>query len=439
MKKTARKTRPTEATTRPQLRATLGELVRDEAHAQLALGLRDLVRENLRAFVISAGTAALTGLLEEERTRLVGPRYEHLPTRTARRAGSAPGELVMGGRRVQVRRPRARTLDGQEVLLPSWTTFGAEDPLHERAVEQMLVGVSTRRYARSLEPLPADVPSRGTSRSAVSRRFVAATERQMAEWLGRDLGALDLGVVMIDGVHIEDHVLLVALGIDADGRKHVLGVREGATENAAACTALLADLRERGLRTDRPTLVVIDGSKALAKAVRNVFGECAIVQRCQAHKMRNVLDQLPDEMKPSVRQALRDAYASGDADRARTMLTNLVRRLRNDHPGAASSLEEGLDETLAVKRLRLPKKLERQLSTTNAIENLMGSVRQLSRRVKRWRGGKMILRWTVTAVADAATRFRRIMGAREGMTQLMRALTRHENSTTPVATRSKAA
>ncbi len=250
MKKTARKTRPTEAT-RPQLRATLGELARDEARAQLALGLRDLVREKLREFVISAGTAALTGVLEEERTQLVGPKYAHLPTRQARRSGSAPGELVMGGRRVQVRRPRARTLDGHEVQLPSWITFGAEDPLHERAVEQMLVGVSTRRYARSLEPLPADLPSRGTSRSAVSRRFVAATERQMGEWLGRDLGALDLGVVMIDGVHIEEHVLLVALGIDADGKKHVLGVREGATENAAACTAFLA-CHHRSLREPLP-------------------------------------------------------------------------------------------------------------------------------------------------------------------------------------------
>jgi putative transposase len=433
MKNTARKTRPTEAT-RPQLREVLGEVACDQANEQLTLGLQHLVRSNLREFVISAGTVALAAVLEEERTRLVGPRYAHLPEREARRAGSAPGELVMGGRRVQVRRPRARTLDGRELPLPSWTAFGAEDPLRERAVEQMLVGVSTRRYARSLEPLPADLPSRGTSRSAVSRRFVAATERQMAEWLGRDLGTLELGVLMIDGVHIDEHVMLVALGIDADGKKHVLGVREGATENAAACTALLVDLRDRGLHTDHAVLAVIDGGKALAKAVRNVFGDRAIVQRCQAHKTRNVVDQLPDDMKPSVRQALREAYAASDGDRAHTMLTNLVRRLRDKHPGAASSLEEGLDETIAVKRLRLPKKLERQLSTTNAIENLMGSVRRLSRRVKHWRGGRMILRWTVTAVSDAATRFRRITGARDGMAELMRVL--REKS--PVAATSRA-
>ena len=422
MKNTARKTRPAEAI-RPQLRDTLGALARDQAGAQLALGLRHLIREKLREFVISAGTAALAGVLEEERTQLVGARYARLPDRRAHRAGSAPGELVMGGRRVQVRRPRARTLDGQEMQLPSWTTFGAEDPLHERAVEQMLVGVSTRRYARSLEPLPGDLPERGISRSAVSRRFVAATERQMAEWLGRDLGALELGVLMIDGVHIDQH--------------HVLGVREGATENAAACTALLADLRDRGLHTDRAVLVVIDGGKALAKAVRSVFGDRAIVQRCQAHKTRNVIDQLPDDMKPSVRQALREAYAASDGDRAHTMLTNLVRRLRDKHPGAASSLEEGLAETISVKRLRLPKKLERQLSTTNAIENLMGSVRRLSRRVKRWRGGKMILRWTVTAVSDAATRFRRITGACDGMAELMRVL--REKSPAVATPRAKAA
>jgi transposase-like protein len=406
---------------------------------QLQLEIGEAMRRDLREFVIAAGSSALGAVLEEERTQAVGPMYAHLPTRSARRAGSARGELVMGGRRVQVRRPRARTLAGEEIQLPSWKAFAAEDPLDERAVEQMLVGVTTRRYARSLEPLAAPLPERGTSKSAVSRRFVAATEKQMAEWLGRELSEIDLAVLMVDGIVIAEHVLLVALGIDSDGKKHVLGVREGATENAAACTALLADLRDRGVRTDRTVLAVLDGSKALAKAVRNVFGANAIVQRCQAHKTRNVVDQLPEEMKPSVRQALRDAYAASDYERARTMLTNLARRLRNDHPGAAASLEEGLDETISVKRLRLPKKLERQLSTTNAIENLMGSVRDLARRVKRWRGGRMIVRWTVTAVADAATRFRRIMGAREGMTQLMRALAQHENSAAPVASKIKAA
>ncbi len=202
----------------------------------------------------------------------------------------------------------------------------------------------TRSYARSLEPVPDEFVTRGTSRSAVSRRFVAATKKQMAEWLGRDLSAIDLVVLMIDGVYIgEDHVLLVALGIDAQGNKHLLGVREGATENAASCTALLTDMRDRGLRTDRAILAVIDGAKALAKAIRDVCGTRALVQRSQEHKSRNVTDQLPEEMRPSVRQALRDAYGCADAARAKRMLTNLVRRLRDEHPGAAASLEEGLD------------------------------------------------------------------------------------------------
>ena len=357
------------------------------------LTLADMIRADLHQFVISAGTAALAAVLEHERTRLVGPRYVHVPRREAHRAGSAPGELVLGGRRVQVRRPRVRTLDGREVELPSWNAFAAEDPLHERAVEQMLVGVSTRSYARSLEPVPDELVTRGTSRSAVSRRFVAATEKQMAEWLGRDLTAIDLVVLMIDGVYVgDDHVLRVSLGFDAQGNKHVLGIREGATENAASCTALLTDVRERGLRTDRAILAVIDGAKALAKAIREVFGPRALIQRCQQHKSRNVTDQLPEDMRPSVRQALREAYGCADVARAKRMLTNLVRRLRDEHPGASSSLEEGLDETLTVKRLGLPHQLERRLSTTNAIENVIGSMRRISARVKRWRNGRMILR-----------------------------------------------
>jgi transposase-like protein len=287
--------------------------------------------------------------------------------------------------------------------------------------------------------MPEDVTTRGSSRSAVSRRFVAATDKQMAEWLERDLSTIDLAVLMMDGIVIAEHVLLVALGVDTGGQKHVLGVREGATENAASCTALLASLRERGLRSDRTVLVVIDGSRALAKAVLSVFGANAVLQRCQAHKTRNVVDQLPEEMRASVRQALREAYAASDHDRARTLLLNLARRLHDKHPGATASLEEGLAETIAVKRFRLPRKLERQLSTTNSIENLMGSVRQLAGRVKRWRNGRMIVRWTVTAVADAATRFRRITGAIDGMPQLMRALGQLQNSTNTVAPTVKAA
>jgi transposase-like protein len=219
----------------------------------------------------------------------------------------------------------------------------------------------------------------------------------------------------------------------------VLGVREGATENAAACTELLADLRDRGIGTDRHLLVVLDGAKALAKAVRSVFGSRALIQRCQLHKSRNVLDQLPETMRPSVRQALREAYRCGDADRARKLLTNLARRLRADHPGAAASLDEGLDETLTVMRLKLPKSLARVLSTTNAVENLIGSVRHLGRRVKRWKDGQMILRWTVTAAADAAARFRRVVGAREGMPKLVSALAAHDVTNNALASQEEAA
>jgi putative transposase len=234
--------------------------------------LHAIVRRDLREFVVDAGMAALADVLEQERAAACGPRYAHQPERHAFRAGHTRGELVLAGRRVQAARPRARTVDGEEVTLPSWRAFSSEDPLQERALEQALVGVSTRRYARSLEDVPAGVRTRGTSRSAVSRRFVSATEQQMAKWLGRDLSEIDVIVLMVDGVYIDDHVILAALGIDAEGKKHVLGIREGATENATACTALLGDLRERGMRTDQTTLAVLDGSKALAKSVHEVFG-----------------------------------------------------------------------------------------------------------------------------------------------------------------------
>lgn len=401
----------------------------------LPLRLVEVVRQDLRAFVVNEGMKALAEMLEEERAALCGPRYRHDAERTCSRAGYAPGELVMGGRRVSVPRPRVRDRDGREVPLTSWSGFSDEDPLDERAVRQMLLGVSTRKYRRSLEPLGPELHERGTSKSAVSRRFVEVTSKKVDEWLARLLDGIDVVAILIDGIHVDDHVFLVALGIDMEGNKQVLGVREGATENATCCRELLTDLRERGLATDKQTLFVLDGSKALARAVRDVFGERARVQRCQVHKTRNVVEQLPESMRASVRASMRQAYRTSNADKAKQQLVNLARRLRDAHPAAAGSLEEGLDETLTVKRFSLPSQLERILSTTNAIENLMGSIRGHTRRVKKWRDGRMMLRWVATALQDAAARFRRVMG-RNGMRELATAL---RGSTNHIAHESNAA
>lgn len=312
-------------------------------------------------------------------------------------------------------------MDGQEVELESWQHFADEDPLDERAMEQMVIGVSTRKYKRSLEPTGNEVKTRGTSRSAVSRRFVSGTSKRLEELLSRNLSGLDIVALMLDGLVVGDHVALVALGIDADGCKHPLGVQEGATENAAACTKLLADLRDRGLRTDRSLLVVIDGSKALRKAVGKVFGKRAAVQRCQEHKIRNVTGHLPKDMQVNVRRSMQDAYHCRKRTRAKKLLENLERTLRSTHPGAAGSLLEGLDETLTVIDFGLPEGLERTLGTTNMIENLNSSVRDVTRNVKRWRDGTMVLRWVAAALHEARKGFRRVRGYK-GLVRLAAAL-----------------
>ncbi len=288
-------------------------------------------------------------------------------------------------------------------------------------MEQMVIGVSTRKYDRSLEPTGDDLETRGTSRSAVSRRFVTGTKKRLEELMNRDLSGLDIVALMLDGLVVGDHVALVALGIDADGHKHLLGVTEGATENAVACTKLLTDLRDRGLRTDRSILVVMDGSKALRKAVKHIFGDRGVVQRCQEHKIRNVTGHLPKDMQVNVRRSMKDAYRSGKQTRAKKLLGNLERALRGSHPGAANSLLEGLDETLTVIEFGLPRMLERTLATTNMIENVNGSVRDVTRNVKRWRDGTMVLRWLAAALHEAQKGFRRVRGYK-GLVRLVVAL-----------------
>ncbi len=395
------------------------------ARGQLWLHLPGMVREALYETVIGAGLACVDEVLEMERVALCGERYEHLAERQALRAGHVASSLVLGGRRVAVARPRARSVAGRELRLPSWREWSARDPLGERALEQMVLGVSTRGYARSLEPLPETVRIRGVSKSAVSERFVYGTERKLAELMSRDLRELHLVALLIDGVHFGEHVVLAAVGVDAQGAKHVLGLREGATENAAAVRALLTDLVERGLPTDRSLLSVIDGAKALHKAVVEVFGAQALIQRCREHKKRNVTDALPERLRGSIRSAMNQAYATRDPKRARRLLEGLAGRLEHQHPGAAASLREGLEETLTVMRLGLPENLERVLSSTNLIENLFGRVREIGRRVKRWQNGTMVLRWTAAGVLEADRGFRKLVGYR-AMPILVAALRAHD-------------
>jgi putative transposase len=344
--------------------------------------------------------------------------------RQALRAGHVASSLVLGGRRVAVSRPRARSVEGHELSLPSWGEWSRRDPLTERAVEQMVLGVSTRRYARSLEPLSPSATVRGISKSAVSERFVYGTERKLAELMSRDLAKCSFTVLFIYGVHFGEHVVLAAVGVDEHGNKLVLGLREGATENAAACKALLADLIERGLDTGGSVLVVIDGAKALHKAVVEVFGARALIQRCREHKKRNVSEALPERLRAAVRIAMNQAYATRDAKRARRLLGNLARRLEHQHPGAAASLREGLDETLTVMRLGLPDNLERVLSSTNLIENLFSQVREIGRRVRHWQSGTIVLRWSAAGVFEAERSFRKLAGYRATPT-LVAALRAH--------------
>ncbi|HQZ39849.1 MAG TPA: transposase [Vicinamibacterales bacterium] len=236
--------------------------------------------------------------------------------------------------------------------------------MNRRVVDQMLVGVATRQYARSLGPVPAGVVSRGTSKSSVSRRFVARTTAQLRAWQSAPLDGLDLVALILDGVHIGEHCLVVALGIAADGQKHELGLWDGATENAAVCQSLLANLQSRGLRTDRSSLVILDGALALHKATRAVFSEAALIQRCQVHKLRNILDHLPERHRPWVQAVVRRAYQATEFRTATRLLTDLAKRLEDEYPSAAGSVREGLEETLAVLTLQLSARLQRSLATT---------------------------------------------------------------------------
>ena len=360
---------------------------------------------------VGVGQQVLGVLMEHDRDTFCGPKGKHDPERTAVRAGSTRSEVTLGGRRIPIRRLRARGAAG-ELALPSCVFAADRDPLDRHTLEAIACGVSTRKYARSLEPL-LEVEERSTSKSAVSRRFVALSQQQMTKWLTKPLDDVDLRVLVIDGIVFRDHAILIVLGIDSDGRKHVLGLREGTTENSRVAQALLRDLLERGLDPERARVFVIDGSKAFRVAIRKTFDRLGVVHRCQIHKRRNILAHLPEVLHASVTKVLVEAWDSPDAQLAARRLRRLADSLETEHPGAAASIREGLEETLTLQRLGLQGALYRTLRSTNTIENLNDSVATYTRNVKRWRGGSMLVRWVSASVLEASQRFRRVRGYRD--------------------------
>jgi len=383
------------------------------AQVQISLPVQGVLQDVKHAFYglcIQAGREVLAQMFEADRVALCGAKNVPDPSRHAVRGGSTSSRVVLGGQRIAIKRPRVRAIDEGELGLPSFDWAAGADPLNMATMAAIAAGVSTRRYAGTLDELPPPQESLCASKSAVSRRFVALSQAQLDQWLYRPLDELDLPVVMIDGIHFRDRVILVVLGIDARGNKHVLGLREGSTEATRVVRSLLADLIDRGLRAERMRLWVIDGGKALRKAIVECFGATALVQRCQEHKRRNVIEHLPEALHASINRSLCDAWAGPNATLAKKQLLRLAASLQAQHPGAAASLREGLDETLTVQGLGVTGALYRTLRTTNPIENLNGSIARYTRNVKRWKDGQMTLRWIASAFSDAAGRFRKLKG-----------------------------
>ena len=389
-----------------------GEIAVPERGVVSMAEIAGAAKEGLLALAVGTGLQVMAAMFAEDADRLCGPVGRHNAERVGYRHGSEAGSVTLGGRRMAVTRPRVRAADGSgELRLPSYDLFSSTEILSQMALEKMLAGLSSRRYGAGLEPAgqTVDEAAASTSKSAVSRRFVAATETALAELMSRRLDDLDLVAFMVDGVHFGEHTCVVALGIGIDGTKHPLGVEEGSTENAAVVTDLITGLRDRGLDTGKPILAVLDGAKALSKAVKDVFSK-PVIHRCQQHKIRNVTDKLPERLKSVTEKRMRQAYHAESALQAEAELQALARELGKTHPGAATSLREGMAETLTVLRLGVPPTLARTLRSTNKIESMIEICREHSKNVKRWRDGTMALRWCAAGMIEAGKQFRRVNG-----------------------------
>ena len=383
------------------------------AEIQSALGeLVGAAREGLLALSVGVGLRVVHELMESEVAEVVGPKGAWNLDRTASRHGHEDGSMTLGGRTVPVSRPRVRSVEGKELPVSTYSYFADRDPLQRAVMDRMLAGVSTRKFARVAEPVGQAVEetARSKTKSSVSEMFIEKTRTALGELMARRLDDMRLAVMMLDGLEIAGRVHVVALGISTEGVKVPLGLWEGSTENATLARELLADLVDRGLDPTQAILFVLDGGKALRKAVRDVFGEHALVQRCQRHKERNVTDLLPDRDRQKVLARIRGAWALTDPDQALIELQRLAGELDRSWPDAAGSLREGMEETLTLMGLGVGGNLAKTLSSTNPCESMIEVVRHTQRNVKRWQDGDMRKRWTAAGMLQAEAQFRRITG-----------------------------
>ena len=380
---------------------------------QMILPLADIVgllQEGVGNLLRETGLALMQTVMEEEVRHLAGERHQQHEARRAHRWGKEDGYCVVDGQKVPIRKTRLRTPDKREQRLGSYELFQRSGPMQAGVWDKMMRGLSTRNYGAVVKDFHN---AYGVEKSTVSENFIQASREKVKQLMERPLGELRLCAVLIDGTPFKDRQMIAALGIGCDGTKTVLGIREGATENTAVVSALLSELVERGLDFSAPRLYVLDGGKALAAAVRKHAGEAAFIQRCQVHKKRNVVDHLPDEHKADVKRKLQNAYAMAEYTDAKRALDRLHRELMDLNPSAARSLEEGMEETLTVHKLRVPDQLRRTLCCTNVIESAFSIVETVCRNVKRWRDGDHIQRWVGSGLLVAERQFRKVIGHRQ--------------------------
>jgi transposase-like protein len=374
--------------------------------AQVVENLPDVIGELAQ----DAGLLLMSAAMEAECERIAGPKNSRNPLRDANWWGGDLRPVYYNRQQVIIDRPRVRGKDNREIPLTTYEAFRNPKGMRASVMKNMILGISSRNYEESVEGF---MKGYGIKKSSVSRHFVQATAEQMREFLERDLSGLDLVVIFIDGIEFKGHLLVVALGLDRDGRKHVLGLWQGATENAGVCMQLLDDIERRGLDPGKDYLFVLDGSKALRSAVTKKFGTKVTVQRCQQHKRRNVKEHLPKKHQNTIDARISAAYKMTDYDEARKSLELTVGYLEKLNPSAAASLKEGLEETLTVHKLGIAGLLRKTLLTTNPIESCFSVTRTVTGRVKRWRDDNMTQRWAVAALLRAEKKFRRVKGYRE--------------------------